>query len=88
MAVRGGLLVVWIATMGASFVGGSSESQILQERHVAQTSPDQRPIEVKGRIYFVSEAQYIRARGSEWAFIMGCVLLAVLIFVARKQNPK
>jgi hypothetical protein len=87
-ALRGGILVVWVATMGAAFVGSSSESQILQERHFAQTSPDQRPIEVKGRTHYVTEAQYIRALGSERAFFGGCVLLAGLIFLAKKQGLK
>lgn len=58
-----------------------------RERSLRQAAADQRSIVVKGRTYFVNEALYARARGSELAFGVGCTLLIGLVALARRRGP-
>lgn len=80
--------VLFATMMGASFVGGVAESNILRGQSLTRTNPDQRAIVVKGRTYFVSQDLFIRERGGEITFLIGCALLVCLFPLYKRLQPK
>lgn len=76
--------IVFVFMMAAFFVASNQESQILRSRQFTPTANQQKPIEVKGQIYFVSDRTSYLARGSKYSFLAGVFALVLLIAAAKR----
>jgi hypothetical protein len=80
--------IVCILSIADSFVVRYQESTILRERQFIPSGLNTKPVEVKGKTYFVSENTFLWYKSSEYGFIGGCVVLVGLIAAAKATHRK
>ena len=85
--LRASMGVVFALAIGASIVGGNQEANIIRQRNFVPGPSADKPVSIKGRNYYVSDDELFRYQSGRYGFFVGCLILFILIGVAKKFDP-
>lgn len=78
------LAVVFFLAIAASLVGSNEEAEIISQRQFLSTPSADKPVTIKGRIYYISDHELFLYQSGRYGFFAGCLVVFFLIGAVKK----